>query len=40
MSWDILEDFEERPAAWELKPTEKVCKVCWLVQPCDCEANQ
>lgn len=21
---------------WALKPTESVCKSCWLVQPCDC----
>lgn len=27
----------EQPADWELKPTEKVCTRCWMVQPCDCE---
>jgi hypothetical protein len=21
---------------WELKPNETVCKVCWIVKPCDC----
>lgn len=38
----VLEDLSdmpdpERPADWELKPTEKICTRCWIVQPCDCE---
>lgn len=29
----------EQPADWELKPGEKVCTGCWMVQPCDCESG-